>query len=176
MTTQIIQQKISVLQAQVTYFGQNFQEMIAALPPEVLHDQPAGKANSIAATIGHVLTAVDAVVNGMLKQSQPLFIAMPTGLSELPPSGEELFSWYNWGTQVTIDLDAAQTYAQAVIQSVIDYLDTLSDDDLETTIQTPVGPNSLFDMINVVVLGNLTQHAGEIAALKGLQGLKGYSI
>ena len=168
--------QVTLLQTQLNYFSGSFLEMVDGLSDEVLHHQPAGKANSIAATVGHVLVVVDSIVNGLLSQQAPIFTTMPTGLSELPPSGAELFNWYEWVTRVTINLAEASEYGTAVFQSMNAYLETLSDEQLHETIQTPAGENSIFGMLGTVVLSNLAVHAGEIATLKGQHNLKGYSM
>ncbi len=167
--------RVTMLQAQIGGASQTLLAMIAEIPNDVLHSQPSGTANSIAATIGHVLTVVDGVVNGMIRQTRPVYATMPTGLSTLPPSGAELFNWYDWGTHVTVDLPAAQAYGTAVFEGVSVYLATLSDADLDADVPTPMGPQPLADILMFIVLTNINYHTGEIAALKGLHGLQGYA-
>ena len=145
-----------------------FYAVMDGVTPELAHTQPAGSANSIAATVGHLLTSIDGVTNGMLKGGAPVFTAMPTGLSSMPPGGADTFNWYDWGTGVTVDLDVAMQYGAAVFASVADYLGSIDDNELDVAMQTPSGPRSKLDMLNFVVLGGLHQHTGEISALKGI--------
>ena len=140
----------------------------------MLHNQPGGTANSIAATIGHVVANLDGAVNGFLRQSAPVMAMTPTGLSEMPPSGDQLFNWREWGQRVRVDLPVTTAYAKAVFQSFDDYLASLDDEGLQRKIPTQAGESTVEWMLSTVVLGNIQQHGGEISALKGLHGLKGY--
>ncbi len=168
--------KVSMLREQFSGASHNFLTMLDGITDEALHAQPGGTANSIAAIVGHVVTAVDRITNGMLKQSAPLGVMQPTGLSEEAPSGADMYNWYDWGTRVRVDLPVTTGFAKAVFANVDAYLEPMTDSDLDAELQTQVGPQSLFWMLNNVVLSNITQHTGEISALKGLQGLKGYSV
>lgn len=169
--------KVDLLKEQIERSAETFQHLIAELPDDVLHSQPGGVANSIAATIGHVTTAMDGVINAMLQQETPLFVTMPTGLSEMPPGGDEFFNWHAWGTRVRLDLPVALAYADAVFASSSAYLDTISDADLDRTVESPAsGDVTTLFMLSTVVLGNIANHAGEIAALKGIHGLRGYAV
>jgi len=164
--------KVSMLAQQVQVAGKNFIDILEGVSAEVAHRQPNGRSNSIAATIGHVFVSADGVVNGMLKQDRPLFTTMPTGLSQLPPSGADTFNWYAWGTKVEVDLATAIKYGRKVFASFEAYFATLSDDDLDQDVQTPVGSRSLFFMLNGAVLNNIIL----LSALKGLHSLKGYIL
>ncbi len=46
--------------------------------------------------------------------------------------------------------------------------------DLERTIDTPCGEFNLGQMLESFVIWHINAHCGEISALKGCQGLKGY--
>lgn len=79
----------------VTLLRDQFQEaiqwlegIVADLTPEDAHWKPPGTALPAGAVYAHVVTAMDAVVNAILKGGAPLFAAAwagKTGLSELPP-------------------------------------------------------------------------------------------
>jgi hypothetical protein len=51
---------------------------------------------------------------------------------------------------------------------------SLTPEDLERTIDTTIGELSLGQMLEAYVIWHINVHSGEIAALKGCQGLKGY--
>ena len=53
------------------------------------------------------------------------------------------------------------------------YLAGLPDADLERKVQGPAGDTTVGWMIAVVLGTHFPQHVGEIAALKGVHGLKG---
>jgi hypothetical protein len=148
---------------------------IADVDDTMLNWQPPGLANSIAANYGHIVTGEDFLVNAMMRHGAPLLAsswAGKTGLSEPAPVGPGM---REWGQRVQIDLPALRVYAQAVYTSLDEYLATLSDADLETTLQTEnFGTPTIGWFLGGILLANLNWHTGEIACLKGIQGKKGY--
>lgn len=151
---------------------------------EEAHWIPPGMANPLGANYAHVVMGEDGAIQGMLKGAAPLFAstwAGKTGVSELPPminpESPGFPDWSKWARQVKIDLAAFRKYAEAVYAATIDYLSSLTDDDLNRPLdlsalgfgQSTVG----FLLINGVV-GNTFSHSGEISCLVGLQGKKGY--
>ena len=166
--------KVSMFREQIKRASQTLHDTMDGVTSEVAHQDPGGTANSIAATIAHTVTSTDGIINAMLKGEAPVGMGMPSGLSAPPPTGEGLFNWYDWGRDLTVDLDVFRTYAMKVFESADDYLSTLTDADLENTIPSPAGGEmQVFDLVNIA-LANISWHTGEIAALKGVQGLKGY--
>ena len=89
---------------------------------------------------------------------------------------ENRFNWHEWGTRLRINGGELHEYAEAVFASTDEYLAGLTDSDLEQKLETKtaVGERTVFDMLNGAVLFNIAWHTGEIAALKGQKGLKGY--
>ena len=148
---------------------------MADVSNEALAWQPAGVANSIGTNYGHIVTGEDFLVNVYLRKGAPMLAsswAGKTGLSELPPTGGGL---HEWGQRVQIDLAALRAYAQAVYANTDEYLASLNDEELATTIEIQnFGPQTIGGFMGSFVLANLNWHTGEIAALKGIQGLKGY--
>ena len=143
---------------------------------EIAHHQPGGTANSIASTVAHTITSVDAIVNVMLKGEMPLAMSEETGLSEPPPTGDKMFDWHEWGLHLTVDLPVFHTYAGKVMAAADQYLEDLTDNGLERKIPSPAGgETTVFGMLNIA-LSNISWHTGEIATLKGIQGLKGYAF
>src|SRR5215813_9392272 len=75
---------------------------------------PPGIANPLGATYAHVVCTEDAIVQGMLRQSAPLFAstwAGRTGLSEpMPLPGPEWVNYAAWTRRVKVDLPAVRAY------------------------------------------------------------------
>ena len=142
------------------------------------HWSPPGLANPLGATYGHVLTSEDGIFNGAIQGGQPLMAstwAGKVGLSEMPPMG---FSWDAWGRKVQVDVAALKAYGQAVYAATDEYLGTLADSDLGQEIDLTamgLGKYTLGELASIM-LSNVNWHTGEIACLKGLQGLKGYQF
>lgn len=131
---------------------------------------------SIGAQYVHVLTSEDAIINAILKGGAPLMATQFAGKIGTP-SAPELFKWGEWGRTTQVDVVAAKAYAQAVYAATSEYVCSLTADQLGEVLDlTQAG---LGQMPRAVVLSIALQqpyvHSGEISALKGLQGLKGYS-
>src|SRR5579859_4553995 len=107
-----------------------------------------GTVATIGANYAHVVTGEDYFVNALLTGGTPLMMRMSSGISEPPPPA----TWAAWGHAVKTDIDMLHAYAQAVYASVDAYLATLSDADLERTIETPVGSMTLGAFIGLWIL------------------------
>jgi hypothetical protein len=149
---------------------------VADLTPDLCDHLPGGRAHPIGATYAHILASEDIIVNMMIRGEQPMMMgewAGKTGMSEPPPApGGDVFGWAN---RVKVDLAQARQYAQAVYKNTDDYLSALSESDLEKEIDVPgFGKNSLAFYLGIAALIHPANHVGEISALKGVQGAKGY--
>ncbi len=79
----------------------------------------------------------------------------------------------DWAAGVHMSLDSFQAYAKAVFAQTDAYLAGLSDADLVRKGQGPGGETTLGWFVVNILATHVPQHLGEIAALKGVQGLKG---
>jgi hypothetical protein len=156
-------------------WGHEILEMVMA---DVTDDQarlaPSGSANPIGALYAHALLSEDGVVNGMLKGGAPRFATEPeqTGVAA-PQMNLDLA----WARGLQPDLAALRAYKDTLLADVEAYLDTLSDTDLDRTMDLSavgLGQQTVGWMLNALVAGHLNNMAGEISALKGTQGLRGY--
>jgi hypothetical protein len=75
---------------------------------------------------------------------------------------------------VRVDLPAMHEYAGAVAGAVGAWLATLTPEDLERRMDTPGGERSLGQLLVTFGAWHINAHCGEIAALKGCQGARGY--
>ncbi|HEY3489289.1 MAG TPA: DinB family protein [Candidatus Deferrimicrobiaceae bacterium] len=164
--------------------------LMADVTPEVAHWRPAGLANPIGATYAHAITSIDGIIHGLLQGREPLFastFAGKTGMSEPPPrpdarpAGQEAFALeaHAWASRVTIDLTLLGTYASAVRASAEEWLSTATPADFNKPVDLSflgLGMSTAGFVLHNAVLSHAASHAGEIAALKGLQGLKGYPM
>ena len=86
----------------------------------------------------------------------------------LPPNPQEI-----WGHGATISGAAMKDYAEQIQKVTLDYIATLSDADLDRQVDTQFfGMQSLAFLIQLASM-HATGHAGDVAAVKGMQGLKG---
>lgn len=144
--------------------------------PEQAHWQPPGRVVPIAGHYIHHLTAEDAIINFGLRGVTPLLMgewASRRGYPEpMPFSGP----WDNWARSLTVDLDAARVYAQAVYANTDSYLAGLDDDQLAVVVDYTAigfGEQPLSYILNQVLTDGAA-HCGEISCIKGLQQQQGY--
>ncbi|MEZ4867769.1 MAG: DinB family protein [Caldilineaceae bacterium] len=167
------QSAINLLRAQFTQCFEWLEGTMAGVTMEVANYKPAGNVSPIAGQLAHTITSLDGLVVGAVAGKAPVMassFAGKTGMSEAPPPG---FAWGEWGQRVQLDLPAFHEYSKAVFTAVHECLDTLSDGDLTRELDLPFGKQTVSWVFNIMLLNTLS-HTGEIACLKGLQGLKGY--
>lgn len=80
--------------------------------------------------------------------------------------------WGEWGRRVRIDRAAFAAHTTAVFAATDEYVASLTETDLDRTIDLG-GPMSLGAVLGIII-GNVWLHTGEISALRGPQGAKGY--
>lgn len=141
---------------------------------EAMNKQLSGATiTSIGSVYAHSVWSEDAIVNGMLQGKPPIFKAdgweAKTGTAfpgDQPSIGD-------WAKSFKMDYPKFQEYANAVFANTDSYLASLSDADLDKKIQTPIGEQTIGWAVTTLLGTHFPQHVGEIAALKGVHGLKG---
>lgn len=165
----------SAVQQQLAFWHGALDGMLADCSPEVLNKTlPDATVSSIASIYAHLVFAEDVIVHALL-QGKPVVYetdgwAAKTGVAfpGIPPSISA-----EWARSLHMNLPAFQGYAKTVQASVDGYLAGLPDSDLSRKISGPFGEQTV-EWVVVTLLGtHAPQHIGEIAALKGVQGLKG---
>lgn len=139
--------------------------------------QPPALANPIGATYWHVLSSCDYIVHQWGQGQPPLSERegwRDRALSVAAPEPEHGGDWHTWMRDIRIDLPVVHEYAQVLADATAEWLSTLAPEDLDRTVQTPVGNLALGSMLETFVIWHLNAHCGEIAALKGCQGARGY--
>ena len=154
-----------------TWLDQTFADVTA----EQAVWKPTGKVVPAGAHYAHHLTGEDFFVHQLFQGVAPLMAsshAGKIGTSEPPPQGD----WSEWARTVQIDLPALRSYAQAVYADTDAFLSGLDADSLNREIDLSamgMGLMKLSELLNIILL-DTAMHCGEISAVKGLQGLKGY--
>jgi hypothetical protein len=172
---------IALLREQLQSAHGYLEGTMADVADEQLHWTPPGRANSVGASYAHLVTSEDMIVHGMMQGVAPLFAvawAGRTGLSEpMPTPGPGWEQYGEWARRVRVEIGALRQYAQAVYEASDTYLAGLSEADLDRTFDLSavgLGQRTLGWMIGRLLIGHADNLCGEIAALKGCQGLQGY--
>jgi hypothetical protein len=149
------------------------------VPDDRWHAPAPGALNPIAATHAHLVVGEDGFVNGLIRGRAPLFAttwARRTGLSEPPPEGP---GWHRWASSVRVDRPALHAYAEAVAADTDAYVAALTPDDLDRNIDLSsfgFDERSLGWVLSAAVVGHIQSHWGEICALNGLAGGRGFPV
>jgi hypothetical protein len=180
-------QASELLREQLKEVHQYVEAILTDVTPEQAHWHPPGTiVNSLGGNYAHIIVVEDLVINALLRGGAPLFAstwAGKTGMSTLPPlptpETPGLPSWQEWSTHVHIDLNALRSYAQATCAASDEYLASLSDEQLRQTVDLSgvgLGMQTFQWILSNSVVGHAFSHSGEIACLKGLQGIQGYVL
>lgn len=138
--------------------------------------QPAGKCVPAGAHFAHHVIGEDFFVNVLLQEKPVLAVtdfAGKTGFDKPYPTD---WQWAEWARTVTLDLDQLRAYATGVFANTDAYLATLTDSDLDREIDLSEmgwGVKTVSGLLDMIAIDG-GAHSGEISAIKGLQGLKGY--
>lgn len=152
-------------------------QVTADLTQEHADWQPPGLANPIGATYWHTLSGADDVVYRWALGQEP--IRQREGwddrvLTVAVPEPEHGGDMQGYMRAIRVDLPALHEYAQVVAKALHDWLGSLAPEELEQVTQTPLGEFPLAHILELFVAWHINAHCGEIAALKGCQGAKGY--
>lgn len=164
---------MAVLRQQLAFVHDALENTIAGCSPEALvKNLPNATISNPGSIYVHAVFSEDGIVHGMLQGKPPLFHQQGWGpkLSVQMPENPQMN--LEWGRAVALDLPSFQQYAKAVYQATDSFLQSLPEAELTRKIQAPFGETDVAFMLNVLVI-HPPMHTGEIAALKGEQGLKG---
>ena len=165
----------SLLQQQIAGYHDLLEQTIADCSPDTLgRTFPGATVSSIAAIYAHTVFSEDGLVQGMLQQKPPLYQSQGWAgrLSVAMPSTPELTT--EWARGVRMELPSFREYAKAVYAATDAYAAGLPDAALARKIDTGfIGEQTVAFILSNIVAWHVAEHGGEIAALKGVQGLKG---
>lgn len=171
------QNKTTALLREYFKVGHEFLEgTMQGVTSEMAHWTPPGKAQPLGANYAHVIISEDFLVNGVIRGAAPLLASTwegRVGVSEFPPQAPP---WNDWANEVQVDLERLRGYGQAVYEATDNYLASLSDDDLDRSLDLSAlgfGQQTVGWFLGILLF-NVHTHTGEIACLKGLQGAQGY--
>jgi hypothetical protein len=157
-------------------WGHQLLEMVMAdVTDEEARWAPPGLANPIGALYAHAVLDLDAIVNGMLRGGEPRFATEWSG--QLGAAAPQMSLGYEWGRSIQPDLAALRKFGQTALADTEAYLDQLQEADLDRTVDLTnagLGTRNVSWVLNALVASHLNNMAGEISALKGIQGKKGY--
>jgi hypothetical protein len=153
-------------------------EVADGLTQEQADWQPPGIANPIGAMYWHTISGADDVAYRWVLGQEPLRVR--EGWDDrvltvsMPEPAQEGGDYLAYMRGIRVDLPALHDYAKAVAEALQGWLGSLTPEDLERTIATPIGEHTLAQILDLFVVWHINAHCGEISALKGCQGARGY--
>ena len=160
-----------LLSAQFKTMHQFLDMTIADCTPEILEKkEDQWTINKIGALYAHIVLAED-VMLGMGKGGE-LVLKRDGWEEKLGVNAASARQDENLAG-LTIDLDTFRNYAKAVGAATDDFLANATDEELTKEVDSPVGKQPFITFFANIGLTHVAGHWGEIAALKGVQGLKG---
>ena len=166
---------VELLQYAVRNAFSILEQVTADLTQEQADWVPPGLANPIGATYWHAISGVDFLVHAWGMGQPPL--SQTAGWEEKVVLFQEPNPEGRHGPSLQtlrIDLAAMREYAGAVTMAAESWLASLTAEDLERQIDTPIGELSLAQVLETFGAWHINAHCGEISALKGCQGFRGY--
>lgn len=170
---------VNILLELLTDGHKHLADTMEGVTDEVANFQPEGTANPIAGTYAHLVFSEDFFIHMLIQGKPPLMeteFKDNTGASEIQPSEWEN-AYPKWLREVKLDLNQFDTYAKAVFKASAEYLESLTDEDLDKEIDMSafgMEMRKLHSVLGGMVIGHTRDIMGEISVLKGIQGLKGY--
>ncbi len=161
-----------LLRAQFQTMHQFLDMTIADCSPEVLGKKDNGwTINKIGSIYAHVVLAEDMMLSGIGPGGKPVLKSDgwsdKLGIDTASPRQDEHVA------DLTIDLAMFREYAKAVAAATDDFLANATDEQLNKEVESPMGKHPFITFFANIGLTHVAGHWGEIAALKGVQGLKG---
>jgi hypothetical protein len=164
---------ITAFRGQLKNIHDQTEQVLTDLAPEALNMvQPGATIGAISGIYAHMVFAEDRQIN-MLIQGKPTILesqgwGQKLGV-ELPQGRMDL----EWRSNFRADLGGFMDYARAVYATTDSYLAGLSESDLEREFEAFGRQQKVGPFLANVLITHLPIHLGEIAALKGVQGLQG---
>ncbi len=165
---------IALIREQMNTAHEWMEGTMADVTPEAAHFRPGGSAHPIGSRYAHAVVAEDMLINGVLRGAAPLHASTPTGLED-PQAA--FFTTHEWAHSVQVDLDALREYARQVYAGTDAYLAGLAPENLDDEVDLSeygYGKWSLGGFLLSFIFAHVHDIMGEISAIKGVQGLKGY--
>lgn len=150
---------------------------MADVTPTMANFVPPGQAHSVGTRYAHAIVAEDTMTHAMLQSGAPLYTTTLAGKTGVADPAKAFESPLEWSRKEKVDIDALKSYAQAVYKATDDYVSKLKDSDLDKEVdltQVGFGKWSQGAFLITFLMGHARDLMGEISAIKGVQGAKGY--
>jgi hypothetical protein len=167
---------VELLAQQAKEAHQVFLGTLEGVTDNIANAQPQGKALSIAAVWVHHVEAEDSFMSSIT--GQPTIesnMVGQTGFDTPQPTENWSENYPAWATNIKVNIEQLMAYTKTVFESTEKAIAGLTDEDLETSKDLGfMGQAQVLTVISGYIIAHCNQITGEISAIKGTQGLKGY--
>jgi hypothetical protein len=134
---------------------------------------PGANIQTIQAIYAHILIGEDLIVNRLVRQQQPAITAEALKGTGVPlPATPQLNP--EWSASIDMDLPRFREFAKSFFASSEAAIGAMTDAQLAAEVNGgPFGTMPASGFLANLALYHVVGHTGEIAALKGIHGLKG---
>jgi uncharacterized damage-inducible protein DinB len=141
--------------------------------PEQLHFVPEHGSHSIAWCLWHTARVEDLVINARARQAPQVWNEEWAERTGLPFEGMGTGMSDDEASEIRVkDIEALRAYQQAVWKQTEEYLNSITDEDLEKEVpRRDGGTETIGQGISLHMLGHFNGHRGEINLLRGMQGM-----
>ncbi len=135
---------------------------------------PGGVAHPIGELMTHIANSEDSIVNSMILGKPSVWDR--GGWSKKLGVENMMLHTTQQARNFKVNIKTLAEYSKAVQSAVDAYAEKLTDHDLERLVDAggPLGKMPVSALLTGIMVGNTFAHTGEISALKGLKGAKGY--
>lgn len=168
---------IELLTQQVKDAHQLFLGTLEGITNDQANFKPQGKALSVAATWVHHVEAEDAFMSAV--DGQPTLestdFAGKTGFQAPQPMADWETEFPKWAQSLVVDVEPLMAYTKAAFAKTEAAVAQLTDEDLDKSHSLgSMGEPTAFTIISSYIIGHCYCITGEMSAVKGTEGLKGY--
>ncbi|MCJ7514804.1 MAG: DinB family protein [Dehalococcoidia bacterium] len=135
--------------------------------------RPGAGANSIGFILWHQIRCEDIFIQGMIQRKPQVWVSEKwyekLNLAENPQDVGYGYTAEQVAAFPVPELNDLLGYAKATRAQTVEYLKATAADKLDQVIKTPIFGDIAIGNVFVILLGDITQHTGQIAYLRGLQ-------
>jgi hypothetical protein len=168
---------IEILSSQLKEAHEGFLATLEGTTDEQANFQPQGKALSIAAIWTHLIESEDMFLSAISGQPTIESTGSPDkfGFSAPQPMENWAEEYPKWAHQVKVHVAPLTNFTKQVFEASEKFIAGLTPEKLEQTKDLgSMGSPTIEHIVSAYMIGHCYSITGEVSAIKGVQGLKGY--
>lgn len=161
-----------IVKSQIAFAHQTFRGIMQDVNDAIAASVPAGNIQPIGPIAAHTVLSEDYFMS-VAMGSSPIFALEGWRPKIGAPEADNTRLTHDVAAGTVLNLEAFNEYATKVFTSTEGWLANADADALAREVETPFGKMPALQLVSGLVLYHISEHSGEIAAIKGIQGMKG---